>query len=114
MLPTALPGYIILIRPTFDLFPGMSDPEIKSELIAALNDFNVMDASTRNKSFFIQNLAHLVLLDIDNVKKWKNDYENELQSLKSDTKFIEKTTRVEILIDDYIKYYLPVEHQRKR
>ncbi len=106
-LPAALPGYVVLIRPPFDLFPCMSDPEIKTELIAALNSFNSKKATARDKTFFLQNLAHLVLLDIDNVKIWEKDYGEELQSLVTENKFSGRATTVKQLIDDYIEHYLP-------
>jgi hypothetical protein len=114
MLPTALPGYIILIRPTFDLFPGMSDPEIESELIAVLDEFNISEASTREKTFFLQNLAHLVLLDIDNVSTWDKDYGEALESLIADNKYSARAILVRQLIDDYRQLYLPSVQKKEQ
>jgi hypothetical protein len=113
ILPVALPEYVVLIRPIFDLFPGMSDPEIKAELIAALNNFKSKGATARQKTFFLQNLAHLVLMDIDNVEKWKKDYGEGLKSLCADQKFTDRAIRVQQLINDYIRYYLPAIQMKK-
>jgi len=113
MLPAALPGYVVLIRPPFDLFPGMSDPEIESGLIAALDDFKVKEASARDKSFFLQNLAHLTLLNIDNVKKWQKDYGEILQSLTTDNNYSAQALRVQQLIDDYIQHYLSTARKKE-
>ncbi len=106
MLPAALPEYVILIRPIFDLFPGMSDPEIKAGLIEALNNFKSKGATARQKTFFLQNLAHLIFMDIDNIEKWKNDYGEGLKTLCADKKITGKAMRVQQLIDDYTRYYL--------
>ncbi len=113
MLPAALPEYVVLIRPIFDLFPGMSDPEIKAGLIAALNNFKSKGATARQKTFFLQNLAHLVLMDIDNVEKWEKDYREGLIPLCADKKSAGKAMRVQQLIDDYIRHYLPAIQMKK-
>jgi len=108
MLPVALPDYVVLYRQQFDLFPGLSDPEIKKELIDALDHFNPETANLQEKVFFLQNLAHLVLLDINNVKRWKLNYEQSLNCVSKDNRLKQKTQRVSQLMADYIRFYLPL------
>ncbi len=106
-LPAALPKYVILITMPFDLFPALSDPEIKAELISILNTFNPDQAGSDEKKHFLQNLTHLILMDIDHVEKWKRDYGQPLDALCSDNRFSNKALLVKQLMDDYINNYLP-------
>lgn len=110
-LPAALPGYVNLTTMPYDLFPAMSDPEIKAELISILNTFNPDLAKTDDKKYFLQNLVHLILLDIDHVEKWKKDYGHPLDELCSDQKFSNKALLVKQLMNDYIDKYLPYTKQ---
>jgi len=114
LLPAALPMYVDLIQMPFDLFPAWSDPEIKAELISTLNGYNPNEAGLNEKKFYLQNLAHLVLLDIDNVSKWKNDYGNSLESLCSDRRLADQATLVRKLINDYALLYLPAIQKKKQ
>jgi hypothetical protein len=107
LLPAALPQYVELIRMPFDLFPAMSDPEIKAELISVLDNFDPAKAGRDEIKHFLQNLTHLILLDIDNVEKWKSDYGEPLERLCKDRRFADSASRVSSLLDDYIKHYLP-------
>lgn len=106
-LPVALPTNVVLRRLQFDLFPALSDPEIKAELVKSLNDFTFETASTQQKDFFLQNLTHLVFLDINNVELWDKTYAYELHSISMERRFEQKSELVSKLIDDYIKLYLP-------
>jgi len=91
----------------FDLFPAMSDPEIKAELISTLNTYDPAKANAEEKKHFLQNLGHLILLDIDHVDKWKKDYEQPLNELCSENGLSDKAQIVKQLMDDYINKYLP-------
>jgi hypothetical protein len=91
----------------FDLFPALSDLEIKAELILVLNTFNPDHAGSDEKKNFLQNLTHLILMDIDHVEKWKRDYERPLDELCSDNGFSNKALLVKQLMNDYINNYLP-------
>lgn len=108
LLPAALPQYVDLIQMPFDLFPAMSDPEIKTELISTLDNFAPDQARTDDKNYFLQNLTHLILLDIDNVEKWNMNYGESLELLCSDHQFADRASRVRQLMDTYLKHYLPI------
>jgi len=107
LLPVALPKYVNLICMPFDLFPALSDPEIKAELISILNTYDPDRATGEEKKHFLHNLNHLVLLDIDHVEKWKKDYGPALDALCTDHSLSDKAHIVKQLIDDYIHKYLP-------
>ena len=106
-LPAALPKYVNLITMPFDLFPALSDPEIKAELISILKTYDPDQAGSDEKKYFLQNLTHLILLDIDHVEKWKQDYEQALDELCTDHRFSNKALLVKQLMNDYINKYLP-------
>lgn len=106
-LPVALPKYVNLLTIPYDLFPSLSDPEIKAELISILNTFNPDQAGSDEKKYFLQNLTHLILLDIDHVEKWKKDYEQPLDELCTDHRLSNKALLVKQLINDYMNKYLP-------
>ena len=112
-LPAALPKYVNLISMPFDLFPAFSDPEIKSELISVLNTYDPNQATNVEKKYFLQNLTHLILLDIDHVEKWKQNYEQALDALCTDQRLLNKALMVKQLMNDYVDKYLPLMQERK-